>query len=125
MGLCYEKNPRFSGGVYNSFVRRLTNLDDRLAGVKGPREDRRHALSSTSAVAEVGRTLKASFVVPTSRPSSWREQSAALHEKEPPELEDLLKTIRARSSASRRQDPPARHRRERRRADDDNSVLST
>src|SRR5881409_601355 len=28
MGLCYEKNPRFSGGVYNSFVRRLTELSD-------------------------------------------------------------------------------------------------
>src|SRR6266853_2959441 len=26
MGLCYEKNPRFSGGVYNSFVRRLTSF---------------------------------------------------------------------------------------------------
>src|SRR5215213_8502554 len=26
MGLCYEKNPRFSGGVYNSFVRRLTEF---------------------------------------------------------------------------------------------------
>src|SRR5205807_8452160 len=24
MGLCYEKNPRFSGAVYNSFVLRLT-----------------------------------------------------------------------------------------------------
>src|SRR5713226_4722932 len=28
MGLCYEKNPRFSGGVYNSFVRRLTEFSD-------------------------------------------------------------------------------------------------
>src|SRR3954449_4556612 len=28
MGLCYEKNPRFSGGVYNSFVRRLTEFAD-------------------------------------------------------------------------------------------------
>ena len=26
MGLCYEKNPRFSGAVYNSFVRRLTEF---------------------------------------------------------------------------------------------------
>src|SRR3989449_5494222 len=26
MGLCYEKNPRFSGAVYNSFVRRLTEI---------------------------------------------------------------------------------------------------
>src|SRR5713101_899504 len=26
MGLCYEKNPRFSGSVYNSFVRRLTEF---------------------------------------------------------------------------------------------------
>src|SRR5216683_2679807 len=28
MGLCYEKNPRFSGGVYNSFVRRLTEFSE-------------------------------------------------------------------------------------------------
>ncbi|TMG79831.1 MAG: ParB/RepB/Spo0J family partition protein, partial [Betaproteobacteria bacterium] len=28
MGLCYEKNPRFSGAVYNSFVRRLTEFSD-------------------------------------------------------------------------------------------------
>src|SRR5437588_5518233 len=32
MGLCYEKNARFSGAVYNSFVRRLTEFsDDSLA----------------------------------------------------------------------------------------------
>src|SRR6185503_395517 len=28
MGLVYEKHPRFSGGVYNSFVRRLTEFSD-------------------------------------------------------------------------------------------------
>src|SRR5205085_9438421 len=28
MGLCYEKNSRFSGAVYNSFVRRLTEFAD-------------------------------------------------------------------------------------------------
>src|SRR5436853_3077260 len=28
MGLCYERNPRFSGAVYNSFVRRLTEFSD-------------------------------------------------------------------------------------------------
>src|SRR3954470_6083139 len=28
MGLCYEKNNRFSGGVYNSFVRRLTEFSE-------------------------------------------------------------------------------------------------
>src|ERR671923_2683394 len=28
MGLCYEKNSRFSGAVYNSFVRRLTEFSD-------------------------------------------------------------------------------------------------
>src|SRR5437588_12450263 len=32
MGLCYEKNPRFSGAVYNSFVRRLTELSDESLG---------------------------------------------------------------------------------------------
>src|SRR5204862_3253034 len=26
MGLCYEKSPRFSGAVYNSFVRRLVEF---------------------------------------------------------------------------------------------------
>src|SRR6266481_1124112 len=28
MGLCYEQAPRFSGGVYNSFVRRLTAFSE-------------------------------------------------------------------------------------------------
>src|SRR5206468_8955145 len=28
MGLCYEKSPRFSGGVYHSFVRRLTQFSE-------------------------------------------------------------------------------------------------
>src|SRR5215212_10609845 len=28
MGLCYEKNARFSGAVYNSFVRRLTEFSE-------------------------------------------------------------------------------------------------
>src|SRR6266700_1135379 len=28
MGLAYEKHPRFSGGVYHSFVRRLTQFSD-------------------------------------------------------------------------------------------------
>src|SRR4051812_35003384 len=28
MGLCYEKNARFSGGVYNSFVRRLSAFSE-------------------------------------------------------------------------------------------------
>src|SRR5437588_2080592 len=32
MGLCYEKTPRFSGAVYNSFVRRLTELSDESLG---------------------------------------------------------------------------------------------
>ena len=28
MGLCYEQHARFSGGIYNSFVRRLTTFSD-------------------------------------------------------------------------------------------------
>src|SRR5689334_22848180 len=28
LGLCYEKNPRFSGGAYNSIVRRLSSFSD-------------------------------------------------------------------------------------------------
>ena len=99
MGLCYEKNPRFSGGVYNSFVRRLTEFSDvSLEKSLGQHQKIADMLLELDAqVVEVVRKLKAkgfvspylkSFVVARSNPLRFM--------KEPPELEDLLKTIRGK-----------------------------
>ncbi|MDB6166949.1 MAG: hypothetical protein JWQ83_2089, partial [Lacunisphaera sp.] len=67
MGLCYEKNARFSGGVYNSFVRRLSSFsEDSLTKALKLRE--RHAemlLELDAKVVEVVAKLKAKgFVSP-------------------------------------------------------------
>ena len=99
MGLCYEKNPRFSGAVYNSFVRRLTEFSD-ASLAKALREHEKTAdrlLELDERVAEVVKKLKAkgfvspylkSFVVARSNPLRFM--------KEPPGLEELLKTIRGK-----------------------------
>jgi ParB family chromosome partitioning protein len=99
MGLCYEKNPRFSGAVYNSFVRRLTEFSDAPLA-KALREHEQTAeklLDLDERVSEVVKKLKAkgfvspylkSFVVARSNPLRFM--------KEPPALEDLLKTIRGK-----------------------------
>src|SRR5256885_14504335 len=99
MGLCYEKNPRFSGAVYNSFVRRLTEFSgDSLAkALKAHEKIAAMLLELDEKAAEVVKKLKAkglvspypkTFVVARSNPLRFM--------KEPPELEDLLKTIRGK-----------------------------
>jgi ParB family chromosome partitioning protein len=99
MGLCYEKNPRFSGAVYNSFVRRLTEFSDQLLGKALKQHEKIAAmlLELDEKVAEVVKKLKAkgfvspylkSFVVARSNPLRFM--------KEAPELEDLLMTIRGK-----------------------------
>jgi len=99
LGLCYEKNPRFSGAVYNSFVRRLTEFSD-AALEKALRQHQKISdllMDLDARVAEVVKKLKAkgfvspylkSFVVARSNPLRFM--------KEPPELEDLIRTIRGR-----------------------------
>jgi ParB family transcriptional regulator, chromosome partitioning protein len=99
MGLCYEKNSRFSGAVYNSFVRRLTEFSDQPLA-KSLREHEKTAemlLELDEKVAEVVKRLKAkgfvspylkSFVVGRSNPLRFM--------KEAPELHDLIKTIRGK-----------------------------
>jgi len=99
MGLCYEKNPRFSGAVYNSFVRRLTEFSEESLG-KALKEHEKIAamlLELDEKVAEVVKKLKAKgfirpylkiFVVARSNPLRFM--------KEAPELEDLIKTIRGK-----------------------------
>ena len=99
MGLCYEKNPRFSGAVYNSFVRRLTEFSDQplAKSLKEHEKTSGMLLELDERVSEVVKKLKAkgfvspylkSFVVARSNPLRFM--------KEAPELHDLIKTIRGK-----------------------------
>jgi ParB family transcriptional regulator, chromosome partitioning protein len=99
MGLCYEKNPRFSGGVYNSFVRRLTSFsDDSLARALKTHE--RHAamlMELDEKVAEVVKKLKAKgFVSPYLKTFVVARSNPLRFMKEPPELDSLIGTIRGK-----------------------------
>jgi ParB family chromosome partitioning protein len=96
IGLCYEKNPRFSGAVYNSFVRRLTEFSDASLG-KSLREHQKIAdmlLALDEKVAEVVKKLKAKgFVSPYLKTFVVARSNPLRFMKQPPELEDLIKTI--------------------------------
>jgi ParB family chromosome partitioning protein len=96
MGLCYEQNAKFSGGIYHAFVRRLTNFseDSLTASLKTHERHVAMLLDLDQKVADVVQKLKAkgfvspylkSFVVARSNPLRFM--------KEPPTLEDLIKTI--------------------------------
>ena len=99
LGLCYEQNKKFSGGVYNSFVRRLSSFSEESL-TKSLKVHERHAamlLELDAKVAEVVAKLKAkgftspylkAFVVGRSNPLRFMS--------EPPELEELIKTIRGK-----------------------------
>jgi ParB family chromosome partitioning protein len=99
MGLCYEKNSRFSGAVYNSFVRRLTEFsEDSLS--KALKIHEKHAamlLELDEKVAEVVKKLKAKgFVSPYLKTFVVARSNPLRFMKEAPELEDLIKTIRGK-----------------------------
>src|SRR6266404_4906742 len=99
MGLCYEKNPRFSGAVYNSFVRRLTEFSDESLGkaLKAHEKIAGMVLELDERVAEVVKQLKAKgFVSPYLKSFVIARSNPLRFMKEPPELEDLLKTIRGK-----------------------------
>ncbi len=99
MGLCYEKNPRFSGAVYNSFVRRLTEFSDESLG-KALKEHEKIAgmlMGLDEKVAEVVKKLKAKgFVSPYLKTFVVARSNPLRFMKEPPELEELLKIIRGK-----------------------------
>lgn len=99
MGLCYEQNARFSGGVYHAFVRRLSAFsEDPLAtSLQGHERHVAALLELDQKVADVVQRLKArgfvspylkSFVVARSNPLRFM--------KEPPSLDELLATIRGK-----------------------------
>jgi ParB family chromosome partitioning protein len=96
MGLCYERNPRFSGGVYNSFVRRLSGFGDESLS-KTIKVHEQHAdmlLALDLKVGEVVQKLKAKgFVSPYLKAFVVGRSNPLRFMKEPPDLEDLIKTI--------------------------------
>ena len=99
MGLCYEKNPRFSGGVYNSFVRRLTSFSDEslTKTLKAHEKIAGMLLELDEKVAEVVKKLKAKgFVSPYLKTFVVARSNPLRFMKEAPELEDLIKTIRGK-----------------------------
>ena len=99
IGLCYEKNPRFSGAVYNSFVRRLTEFSGESLG-KALKAHEKHAamlLELDEKVADVVKRLKAKgFVSPYLKTFVVARCNPLRFMKEPPGLEDLIKTIRGK-----------------------------
>jgi ParB family transcriptional regulator, chromosome partitioning protein len=101
LGLCYEKNPRFAGGAYNPFVRRLETLSDEpLSRALKSHEKHAEMLQALDErVAEVVKKLKArGFVSPYLRAFVVaRINPLRFMKGEPPALAELLKTMTQRA----------------------------
>ena len=102
LGLCYEKVPRFSGGAYNSIVRRLSEFSSSSisSSFKTHQKFSEQLLELDSKVAEAVAKLKAkgfvspylkAFVVARINPLRWIQG-------EPTPLEEVLKTMRDRAA---------------------------
>jgi ParB family chromosome partitioning protein len=99
MGVCYERNGKFAGGVYNSFVRRLTAFSDEplSKAIKQHEKTADMLMDLDEKVAGVVARLKAKgFVSPYLKTFVVARCNPLRFMKEPPELEDLLKTIRGK-----------------------------
>jgi ParB family chromosome partitioning protein len=100
LGVCYERAPRFGGGVYHPILRRLERFSDEdlRAAVKEHEKSAAAVLDLDEQVAAVVKKLKErglvspylrSFVVARINPLRWIKD-------EPPPLQELLKTMRER-----------------------------
>jgi ParB family chromosome partitioning protein len=101
LGVCYERRPRFGGGAYHPILRRLEVLTDEplRAAIKVHEKRATMVLDLEDKVAAVVKKLKErglvspylrSFVVARINPLRWIKG-------EPPELEEVLKTMRERA----------------------------
>ena len=101
LGVCYERVPRFGGGVYHSILRRLEAFTDAplRAALKDHEKHASMVLELEEKVAEAVKKLKErglvspylrSFVVARINPLRWIKG-------EPPSLDELLKTMRERA----------------------------
>jgi ParB family chromosome partitioning protein len=102
LGVCYEKMPRFGGGVYHSILRRLESFTDEplRVAIKEHEKAAGMVLDLEEKVAAVVKKLKErglvspylrSFVVARVNPLRWIKGDA-------PPLEEVLKTMRERAS---------------------------
>ncbi len=102
LGVCYERVPRFGGGVYHSVLRRLEQFSEQplRAAVKGHEKHAAMVLDLEEKVAAAVKKLKErgltspylrAFVVARVNPLRWIQG-------EPPALEDVLKTMRDRAA---------------------------
>jgi len=99
LGLCYEQNARFSGGVYNGFVRRLSafSADPLARTLKEHERLARLLLDLDAKVAEVVTKLKAKgFVSPYLKTFVVARSNPLRFLKEPPALDELIATIRGK-----------------------------
>jgi ParB family chromosome partitioning protein len=101
LGICYERVPRFGGGVYHPILRRLETFTDEplRSGIKDQEKRAGMVLDLEEKVAAVVKKLKErglvspylrSFVVARINPLRWIKG-------EPPPLEEVLKTMRERA----------------------------
>jgi ParB family chromosome partitioning protein len=101
LGVCYERVPRFGGGVYHPILRRLENFTDEpvRSAIKDHEKRAAMVLDLEEKVAAVVKKLKErglvspylrSFVVARINPLRWIKG-------EPPSLEEVLKTMRERA----------------------------
>jgi len=102
LGICYERVPRFGGGVYHPILRRLESFtgEPLRTSLKGHEKNAKSVLDLEEKVAAVVKKLKErglvspylrSFVVARINPLRWIKG-------DPPELEDLLQTMRERAA---------------------------
>src|SRR5206468_8373438 len=102
LGVCYERVPRFGGGVYYPILRRLETFTDEplRSGIKDHEKRAGMVLDLEEKVAAVVKKLKErglvspylrSFVVARINPLRWIKG-------EPPPLEEVLKTMRERAA---------------------------
>ena len=100
LGVCYERVPRFGGGVYHPILRRLETFTDEplRSAIKDHEKRSGMVLDLEEKVAGVVKKLKErglvspylrSFVVARINPLRWIKG-------EPPPLEEVLKTMRER-----------------------------
>jgi ParB family chromosome partitioning protein len=100
LGICYERQPRFGGGVYHPIVRRLVVFSEESlrAAMKAHEKHATALLDLEEKVADVVKRLKQrgmtspylrAFVVARINPLRWMQG-------EPPPLPEVLKTMRDR-----------------------------
>ena len=101
MGICYERNPKFAGGAYNPTVRRLTEFsEESLAkSIKQHEKTADLLMDLDEKVGAAVAKLKArGFVSPYLRTFVVSRINPLRFMKEPPELDDLLRTMRDRAA---------------------------